>query len=54
MHILEHKVAIVTGSSKRIGGAIAIAFPKEGYKVVVNYSRSIENAMEVSERKIFC
>jgi 3-oxoacyl-[acyl-carrier protein] reductase len=49
MPILENKVAIVTGSSRGIGRAIAIAFAKEGCKVVVNYCRSKQNAMEVSE-----
>ena len=49
MQILENKVAIVTGSSRGIGRAIAIAFAKEGCKVVVNYCHSKENAMEVSE-----
>jgi 3-oxoacyl-[acyl-carrier protein] reductase len=49
MQILENKVAIVTGSSRGIGRAIAIAFAKEGCKVVVNYCHSKESAMEVSE-----
>lgn len=48
MQILENKVAIVTGSSRGIGRAIAIAFAKEGCKVVVNYCHSKEKAMEVS------
>lgn len=34
---LEGKVAVVTGSSKGIGQAIAIRFAEEGAKVVVNY-----------------
>jgi 3-oxoacyl-[acyl-carrier protein] reductase len=49
MQILENKVAIVTGSSRGIGRAIAIAFAQEGCKVVVNYCHSKESAMEVSE-----
>jgi len=49
MQILENKVAIVTGSSRGIGRAIAIAFAKEGCNVVVNYCHSKENAMEVSK-----
>jgi 3-oxoacyl-[acyl-carrier protein] reductase len=49
MQVLENKVAIVTGSSRGIGRAIAIAFAKEGCKVVVNYCHSKEKAMEVSE-----
>lgn len=48
MQILENKVAIVTGSSRDIGRAIALAFAQEGCKVVVNYAHSQEKAMEVS------
>jgi 3-oxoacyl-[acyl-carrier protein] reductase len=48
MQLLENKVAIVTGSSRGIGRAIALAFAQEGCKVVVNYCRSKEKAMEVS------
>jgi len=50
MKTLENKVAIVTGSSKGIGRAIATAFAKERCKVVINYLHSKENAMEVSEQ----
>lgn len=32
----SEKVAVVTGSSKGIGKAIAFEFPKEGYKLVLN------------------
>ena len=49
MQILENKVAIVTGSSRGIGKAIAIAFAKEGCQVVVNYCHAKEKALEVSE-----
>lgn len=49
MQILENKVAIVTGSSRGIGRAIAIAFAKEGCQVVVNYHHAKEKALEVSE-----
>ncbi|KAG8819026.1 hypothetical protein FRC17_010627, partial [Serendipita sp. 399] len=37
MGSLHEKVAIVTGSSRGIGAAIAVALAKEGTKVVVNY-----------------
>jgi len=50
MKTMENKVAIVTGSSKGIGRAIATAFAEEGCKVVINYLHSRENAMEVSEQ----
>ena len=43
------KVAIVTGSSKGIGKACAIRLAKDGYAVVVNYSRSDDEANAVVE-----
>jgi NAD(P)-dependent dehydrogenase (short-subunit alcohol dehydrogenase family) len=33
---LKDKVALVTGSSRGVGRAVAIGFAKEGAKVVVN------------------
>lgn len=47
MSKLENKVAIVTGSSKGIGAAIARHFAAAGAKVVVNYASSKEAADEV-------
>jgi 3-oxoacyl-[acyl-carrier protein] reductase len=44
---LKGKVAIVTGSSRGIGSAIALAFAKEGADLVINYIRSREKAEEV-------
>jgi 3-oxoacyl-[acyl-carrier protein] reductase len=44
---LEGKKAIVTGSSKGIGAAIALAFAKQGAKVVVNYHRHRSDALRV-------
>ncbi|AFZ42612.1 3-oxoacyl-(acyl-carrier-protein) reductase [Halothece sp. PCC 7418] len=44
---LSEKVAIVTGASRGIGRAIAIALAQEGAKVVVNYARSDSAANEV-------
>jgi len=44
---LSEKVAIVTGASRGIGRAIAIALAAEGAKVVVNYARSEGAAQEV-------
>lgn len=40
-------MAIVTGSSRGIGRAVALRFAAEGAKVVVNYSRSREQAEAV-------
>ena len=36
---LKDKVAVVTGSSRSIGRAIALGFGREGAKVVINYVR---------------
>lgn len=47
MERLKNKVAVVTGSSKGIGAAIAKHFAAEGAKVVVNYASSKEGAEKV-------
>jgi 3-oxoacyl-[acyl-carrier protein] reductase len=44
---LAGKVAIVTGSSRGIGRAIAERFAADGAAVVVNYNRSADEAREV-------
>lgn len=44
---LADKVAIVTGGSRGIGRATAIALATEGAKIVVNYARSSDAADEV-------
>jgi 3-oxoacyl-[acyl-carrier protein] reductase len=44
---LQNKVALITGSSRGMGKAIALLFAKEGAKVVVNYKDSKEKADEV-------
>lgn len=38
------KTAVITGAAKGIGSAIAVAFAKAGYKVVINYNTSEERA----------
>jgi 3-oxoacyl-[acyl-carrier protein] reductase len=47
MASLTGKVAIVTGSSRGIGRAIAERLGKEGASVVVNYARHADQALEV-------
>ncbi len=42
--LLENKVAVVTGASKGIGQAIAIAFAREGADVAINYRSDEDGA----------
>jgi tetrahydroxynaphthalene reductase len=44
---LEGKVAVVTGSGRGIGKAMALELAKRGAKVVVNYANTIEGAESV-------
>ena len=44
----QNKVALVTGSSRGIGRAIALAFAGEGADIALNCSKSLEAAEEVA------
>lgn len=48
MDKMKGRIALVTGSSRGIGRATAIALAREGGFVVVNYMKNRENAMEVA------
>lgn len=43
------KTAVITGAAKGIGAAIAVAFAKSGYKVVINYNKSEERARSLCQ-----
>ena len=44
---LKDKIALVTGSSRGVGRAVALGFGKEGAKVVVNYTSNEKAADDV-------
>src|SRR5918997_5715968 len=46
--MLEGKVALITGASQGLGGALAVAYAKEGARVVIN-ARSEERIRPVAE-----
>ena len=47
---LRDKVAIVTGSSRGIGKAVALRFAEEGAKIVVNCRSTLEQAQQVAHQ----
>jgi 3-oxoacyl-[acyl-carrier protein] reductase len=46
---LKDKIALVTGGSRGVGRSVALAYGKEGAKVVVNYTSNEKAAQEVVE-----
>ena len=46
---LKDKVVLITGASKGIGGATAIAFAKEGCRVIINFKSDEKSAQSVLE-----
>jgi 3-oxoacyl-[acyl-carrier protein] reductase len=46
---LKDKIALVTGSSRGVGRSIALAYAKEGAKVMVNFTSNEKAAREVVE-----
>lgn len=45
---MENKVVLITGSSNGIGAQMAKTFADNGYKVVINYHKSKDNAIKLA------
>ena len=46
----ENKVALITGSARRIGASIVSKFHSEGFDVIVHARRSTDAAQELMEK----
>ena len=46
---MERRTAVVTGASRGIGKAIALALAKDGFNVVINYNGNKEKAKQVKK-----
>jgi 3-oxoacyl-[acyl-carrier protein] reductase len=44
---LKDKIALVTGSSRGVGRAVAVAYAREGAKIMINYTSNEKAAKEV-------
>ncbi len=49
---MNTKTAVITGASRGIGRAVASAFAKNGYNVVINYHNSESSALELKNTLI--
>lgn len=47
---MKRKTAVVTGASRGIGKAIALALAKDGFNVVINYNGNKEKAEQVKKK----
>lgn len=45
----ERKCALVTGSSRGVGKAVALRLAEKGYNIIINYARSKKAALETAE-----
>jgi 3-oxoacyl-[acyl-carrier protein] reductase len=45
----KRKTALITGASRGIGRAIALALSSEGYNIVINFCKSEENALSIRD-----
>jgi 3-oxoacyl-[acyl-carrier protein] reductase len=50
MHATPEKVALITGASRGIGRAIAERLAQDGFAVVVNYTKSADQAQSLVQR----
>ena len=47
---MDNKVVLITGGSRGIGSSTAEIFAKNGYNVVINYNKSLDEAIKLKEK----